>query len=97
MLTWANPDAEVNATGTGECTEHEMVRLWHELDYALLVAESDRILADALTPHAVILLHQVATEPAGPPRPPPPVPLWWATTGPLPSEVHATQRSPPSP
>jgi len=96
-MTWANRVAEVNATNPGERTERETVWPWHELDYALLVADSDRILADALTPQAVVLLHRVATAPAGPPRPSPPAPVWWTVTEPPLPEIRATQRSPPRP
>ena len=39
-MTWANMVAEVNATNPGERTEDETVWPWHELDYALLVADS---------------------------------------------------------
>ncbi|MFC9363856.1 hypothetical protein ACFTZB_45810, partial [Rhodococcus sp. NPDC057014] len=43
-----------------------VVRPWHELDYELLVADSDRILADALTPQAAVLLATMATARSGP-------------------------------
>ena len=44
-----------------ECAEREAVWPWHELDYALLEVDSDRILADALTPQAVVLLARLGT------------------------------------
>ena len=94
-MTLANRVAEVNATDTKERTEREMVWPWHELEYAQLVADSDRILSDALTPQAVVLLHQVATAPAGPPRPSPPVSPGWTASAPPAPEIRATQRSPP--
>ncbi len=94
-MTSTNTVAEVNATDTRERTDRETVWPWHELDYALLVADSDRILADALTPQAVVLLHRVATASAGPPRSSPPTPVWWTALAPPLPEIRATQRSPP--
>ena len=91
----ANRVAEVDATDTRERPECEVVWPWHELEYALLVADSDRILADALTPQAVVLLHQVATAPVGPPRPSPPVSPGWTVSAPPAPGIRATQRSPP--
>lgn len=69
---------------------------WHELEYAMFVADSDRILADALTPQPVVLLEQVGcrcTDAAHP------HPDWDASWGPAPApvgEIRAKQRSPPS-
>ncbi|MFC9553819.1 hypothetical protein ACFTWF_23515 [Rhodococcus sp. NPDC056960] len=96
-MTSTHMVAEVNATDPGEPAERETVWPWHELDYALLVADSDRILADALTPQAVVLLRRVATAPAGPPRSSPPAPVWWTALAPPLPEIRATQRSPPTP
>lgn len=96
-MTTANRVAEVNATDTEERTEREVMWPWHELEYAQLVADSDRILADALTPQAVALLHRVATAPAGPPRPSPPASPGWTVSAPPAPEIRATQRSPPRP
>ena len=94
-MTLANRVTEVNATVIPERTERETVWPWHELDYALLVADSDRILADALTPQAVVLLHRVATASAGRSRSSPPTPVWWTALAPPLPEIRATQRSPP--
>ncbi|MFD7012740.1 hypothetical protein ACNJ7E_00980 [Rhodococcus sp. NM-2] len=96
-MTSANMAAEVNATDTEQRPEREMIWPWHELEYAQLVADSDRILADALTPQAVVLLHRVATAPAGPPRPSPPTSPGWTVTAPPAPGIRATQRSPPRP
>ncbi|WP_257890505.1 hypothetical protein [Rhodococcus sp. USK10] len=96
-MTLANRVAAVNATDTEERTEREVMWPWHELEYAQLVADSDRILADALTPQAVALLHRVATAPAGPPRPSPLTPPGWTVTAPPTPGIRATQRSPPRP
>ena len=96
-MTSTNPVAEVNATDTRERTERETMWPWHELDYALLIADSDRILADALTPQAVVLLHRVATAPVGRARPSPPTPVGWTALPPPLPEIRATQRSPPRP
>lgn len=96
-MTSARRVAEVNATDNGERVAREEVWPWHELEYAVLVADSDRILADALTPQAVVLLAQVATAPAGPPRPVSPVSEWWTVSAAPAPGVRATQRSPPRP
>lgn len=94
-MTLANEATELQPIADGERTEHELVRPWHELEYALLVADSDRILADALTPRTVVLLNRVATAPAGPPHPSPPSSEWWTVTAPPAPDVRAPQRSPP--
>ncbi|MBC2640765.1 MULTISPECIES: hypothetical protein [unclassified Rhodococcus (in: high G+C Gram-positive bacteria)] len=94
-MTQANRVAEVTAPEDWERSAREVVRMWHELEYALLVADSDRILADALTPQAVVLLARVATAPPGPPRPSPPAPVWWTISVPPAPGIRATQRSPP--
>lgn len=94
-MTLANMVTEVNATVIPERSEREGVWPWHELDYALLETDSDRILADALTPRAVVLLARLATEPAGRPRPSPPTSVSWTVSAPPAPEIRATQRSPP--
>jgi len=86
---------EVKATESPERTEREVVRPWHELDYALRVADSDRILADALTPQSVVLLHRVATERSGWSHPSASAGSGWTVTAPPAPEIRATQRSPP--
>nr|WP_271210772.1 hypothetical protein [Rhodococcus wratislaviensis]GLK36287.1 hypothetical protein GCM10017611_31440 [Rhodococcus wratislaviensis] len=93
----ANMVTEVNATVIPERSEREAVWPWHELDYAVLEADSDRLLADALTPQAVVLLARLATAPAGPPRPSPPASRGWTVSAPPIPEIRATQRSPPTP
>ncbi|GAF45376.1 hypothetical protein [Rhodococcus wratislaviensis] len=96
-MTLANMVTEVNATVIPERGAREVVWPWHELDYAVLEADSDRILADALTPQAVVLLARLATAPAGPPRPFPPASMGWTVSAPPVPEIRATQRSPPAP
>ncbi|EID81560.1 hypothetical protein W59_02326 [Rhodococcus opacus RKJ300 = JCM 13270] len=86
---------EVNATVIPGRPDREVVWPWHELDYALLEADSDRILADALTPQAVVLLARVATAPAGRSRPSSPASVSWTVSAPPAPEIRATQRSPP--
>ncbi|WAM18981.1 hypothetical protein [Rhodococcus sp. JS3073] len=96
-MTSANMVTEVNTTVIPERSEHEVVWPWHELDYAVLEADSDRILADALTPQAVVLLTRLATATAGPPRPSSPASMGWTVSAPPVPEIRATQRSPPTP
>ncbi|MDF3313313.1 hypothetical protein P3H15_51325 [Rhodococcus sp. T2V] len=52
-MTLAHMVTEVNATEVPERSLRKVVWPWHELEYAVLEADSDRILADALTPQAV--------------------------------------------
>ncbi|MDF3313322.1 hypothetical protein P3H15_51375 [Rhodococcus sp. T2V] len=94
-MTAANTVTEGNATVIPERTETAVVWPWHELDYTLLAADSDRILADALTPQAVVLLTRLATAPAGPPLPSAPASTAWTMSEPPTPQVRATQRSPP--
>ncbi|MFF2112477.1 hypothetical protein [Rhodococcus koreensis] len=82
-------------TGSPERLARAAVRPWHELDYELLVADSDRILADALTPQAVALLATVATARSGPWHRPRPRWSGWPVTAPPAPQIRATQRSPP--
>ncbi|MCQ4117647.1 hypothetical protein [Rhodococcus tibetensis] len=69
---------------------------WCDLDYDLSVADSDRLLAEALTPRAVVSLIRVAT-PAD--RGSTPAGILTTRTKLSPqatgAEVDATQRSPP--
>lgn len=74
------------ATEPSERTECEAVRPWHELEYALLVSDSDRLLADALTPQAVSLLRRLAIDRSGRSRPPAFAPSAWT--------VHVTPDRP---
>ncbi|MFC9361978.1 hypothetical protein ACFTZB_36075 [Rhodococcus sp. NPDC057014] len=94
-MTGANTVTEVNATWILERTESAVVWPWHELDYTLLAADSDPILADALTPQAVVLLARLATAPAGPRRPSAPASTAWTISEPPTAAIRATQRSPP--
>ncbi|MFD9670138.1 hypothetical protein [Rhodococcus sp. NPDC059968] len=96
-MTLAHMVTEVNATEVPERSLRKVVWPWHELDYAVLGADSDRILADALTPQAVVLLAGLATAPAGPSRPSPPASVWWTVSAPPVPEIRASQRSPPTP
>ncbi|MDF3313310.1 hypothetical protein P3H15_51310 [Rhodococcus sp. T2V] len=82
-------------TGTPERLARAAVRPWHELDYELLVADSDRILADALTPQTVVLLATMATARSGPRHRPRPRWSGWPVTAPPAPQIRATQRSPP--
>ncbi|WP_244163465.1 hypothetical protein [Rhodococcus koreensis] len=61
----------------------------------VVVADSDRILADALTPQAAILLAAMATARSGPWHPPRPRWSGWPVTAPPAPQIRATQRSPP--
>ena len=90
-----NMVTELNGTVIPERAEREVVWPWHKLDYALLEVDSDRILADALTPQAVVLLARLATTSAGPPRPSLPTAVSWTVSAPPAPEIRATQRSPP--
>lgn len=94
-MTSADSVTEMSGTVIPECAEREAVWPWHELDYALLESDSDRILAHALTPQAVVLLARLAIAPAGPPRPSPPAAVSWTVSAPPAPEIRATQRSPP--
>lgn len=96
-MTLANMVTEVNTTVIPERSARQVVWPWHDLDYAVLEADSDHILADALTPQAVVLLARLATTPAGPPRPSPPASMGWTVSAPPVPEIQATQRSPPTP
>lgn len=71
------------------------IRLWPDLEYAAAVEDSDRILADALTPAALVLLTRLAAgilEPAA--RVPPIVVPRSSYRVPV-MRPRATQRSPP--
>jgi hypothetical protein len=94
-MTRADMVTEVTATDMWECTAREVVWPWHELEYAVLEADTDRILADALTPQAVVLLARVATAPAGPLCPSRPASVSWTVSAPPAPQFRATQRSPP--
>ncbi|MFI5436645.1 hypothetical protein ACHMZP_33400 [Rhodococcus baikonurensis] len=85
--------------GARRCGDSGWERLgnwpWHELDYAAVVEDSDRILADALTPAAWVLLARLAAgilEPAA--RVPPIVVPCSSYQVPV-MRPRATQRSPP--
>lgn len=72
------------------------IRPPHELEYAAVLEDSDRILADALTPAAWVLLTRIEAsafeEPVGPT---PPMMLPRSTYGAPAMRPRATQRSPP--
>lgn len=68
---------------------------WHDLEYAAVVGDSDRILADALTPAGWVLLMRIAActlEPVGPTPPFALPPFSYRVPAMRP---RATQRSPP--
>ncbi|MEU2001399.1 hypothetical protein ACH47B_10625 [Rhodococcus sp. NPDC019627] len=72
------------------------IRPWSEIEYHVLLADSDRLLAEALTPQAVVLLGLVTMGTTGSPRPLPlPSAPWTPSTAPIP-EIRAKQRSPPT-
>jgi hypothetical protein len=72
------------------------IRSWAEIEYELLLADSDRLLAEALTPQAVVLLRWVTVGTTGSPRPLPlPSAPWTPSAAPVP-EIRAKQRSPPT-
>lgn len=58
----AEDEREVAGEGRRGDSEWERlgIRLWHDLEYAAVVEDSDRILADALTPAAWVLLTRIA-------------------------------------
>lgn len=87
--------AEAYATEPSERTEREAVRPWHELEYALLIADSDRLLADALTPQAVGLLRRMAIDRSGRSHPPAFAPSTWAVHATPDRPIGAKQRAPP--
>ena len=94
-MTSADSVTEMSGTVIPECAEREAVWPWHELDYALLESDSDRILAHALTPQAVVLLARLATAPAGPACPSVSTSVPWTVSAPPAPQIRATQRSPP--
>ncbi len=69
------------------------VWLWHE--FGLFVADSEGILADALTPQAVALLTVVNTDRLGSPPPLPASARGWTPLPAPPPAARAMQRSPP--
>ncbi|MGG7104909.1 hypothetical protein [Rhodococcus sp. 24CO] len=71
------------------------IRLWHDLEYAAVVRDSDRILADALTPAAWVLLTRIAGCTLDPGLPAPPFMLPRYTYRVPVMRPRATQRSPP--
>ncbi|WP_157180211.1 hypothetical protein [Rhodococcus sp. DK17] len=66
---------------------------WHE--FGLFVADSEGILADALTPQAVALLTLVNTDRLGSPPPLPASERGWTPLPAPPPATRAKQRSPP--
>jgi len=71
------------------------IRLWHELEYAAVVEDSDRILADALTPAAWVLLTRLAAGILEPAAQAPPIVLLRSSYRVPVMRPRATQRSPP--
>ncbi|OQM77988.1 hypothetical protein B0E55_06146 [Rhodococcus sp. 66b] len=72
------------------------IRLWHDLEYAAVMGDSDRILADALTPAAWVLLTRIEVGAfEGPVGPTPPMMLPRFTYRVPVTRPRATQRSPP--
>ncbi|SEC25769.1 hypothetical protein SAMN04490220_1182 [Rhodococcus jostii] len=69
------------------------VWLWYE--FGLFVADSEGILADALTPQAVVLLTLVNTDRLGSPPPLPASVRGWTPLPVPPPATRAKQRSPP--
>lgn len=71
------------------------IRLWHDLEYAAVVRDSERILADALTPAAWVLLTRIAGCTLDPGLPARPIMLPRYTYRVSVMRPRATQRSPP--
>lgn len=94
-MTWARMATEANTTEMPERTEREVAWPWHELEYALLETDSDRILAEALTPQAVVLLTRVATDRDDRSRSSSPTSVLWSSPAAPAPEIRAKQRSPP--
>ncbi|MFD6860287.1 hypothetical protein ACFWCF_23495 [Rhodococcus sp. NPDC060090] len=94
-MTSATMEIEADIDVMAEIRAREVIRPWHELDYAAYVTDSDRILADALTPHAAAMLMRLAAaQPAAPRLHCPASVSWSVSSCPVP-ERQATQRSPP--
>jgi hypothetical protein len=71
------------------------IRLWRELEYAAVVEDSDRILSDALTPAAWVLLTRLGACTFEPVVPAPPIMLpRYSYRVPV-MRPRATQRAPP--
>ncbi|WAM19332.1 hypothetical protein [Rhodococcus sp. JS3073] len=77
-------------------SEPDGCEVWPWYEFGLFVADSEGILADALTPQAVVLLTLVDTDRLGSP---PPLPAsaqgWTPLPAPPPGRPRAKQRSPP--
>jgi len=71
------------------------IRPWHELEYAAVMEDSDRILADALTPAAWVLLTRIAGCTLDPRLVAPPIMVSRYTYRAPVTRPRATQRSPP--
>ncbi|OFV73784.1 hypothetical protein [Rhodococcus erythropolis] len=71
------------------------IRLWHDLEYAAVVRDSDRILADALTPAAWVLLTRITGCTLDPGLAAPPIMLSRYSYRVPVMRPRATQRSPP--
>ena len=71
------------------------IRPCHELEYAAVVEDSDRILADALTPAVWVLLTRLAAGTLEPAVPAPPIMLPRCSYRVPVMRPRATQRSPP--
>jgi hypothetical protein len=85
--------------GVGRCGdsgwERQGIRPWRDLDYAAVVADSDRILADALTPTGWVLLTRLAAGALKLATPAPPIMLSVSSCRVPVMRPRATQRSPP--
>jgi len=86
--------AGVGRSGDSGC-ERLGIRPWHDLEYAAVVADSDRILADALTPAAWALLTRLAAGTLGPGLAAAPIVLLRSSYRVPVMRPRATQRSPP--
>lgn len=71
------------------------IRLWRDLEYAAVMGDSDRILADALTPAAWVLLTRIAGCTLDPRLVAPPIMVSRYTYRAPVMRPRATQRSPP--
>lgn len=97
--TARSTEDEREVVGVGRCGDSGWERLgirpWRDLDYVAVVEDSDRILADALTPTGWVLLVKHAAGALKPAAPAPPIMVFVSSCRVPVMRPRATQRSPP--
>jgi len=97
--TARSTEDEREVVGAGRCGgsgwERLGIRLWPDLEYVAVVQDSDRILADALTPAAWVLLARLAAGTLEPAVPAAPIMVPRSSYRVPVMRPRATQRSPP--